>query len=158
MKRVSATLAICALAGGAAAIGLARPANDVSATSSTEVAASASATGEDANQADPYGTGQPSQDQAAPAAESPAPVAAPAVVTIEGFAFGGATTAQPGQTVTVQNLDSAPHTMTARDGSFDSGNIGGGGTGTLTLPDTPGTYEFFCLIHPSMVASITVQG
>jgi plastocyanin len=154
MKRVSITLAICALAGGAAVVGLARPATDT--TTAQAETAQAAASAEPAT--DPYGSGQPATGQAS---QTPAPApaaAAPAVVTIEGFAFGGATTAQPGATVTVQNLDSAPHTMTARDGSFDTGTIGGGESGTLTLPDQPGTYEFFCAIHPSMVASITVTG
>lgn len=156
MKRASITLMICALAGGAAVVGLARPAAETPTAAATAPAA--------ASTDDPYGGTDQSSGQAAtaqaPAAASAAPAPAPAdpaVVTIEGFAFGGTTVASPGQSVTVQNLDSAPHTMTARDGSFDSGNIDGGGTGSLTLPTEPGTYEFFCAIHPSMVGTITVQ-
>ncbi len=155
MKRASITLMICALAGGAAVIGLARPAAETSTAAASPVAeASAQA---DTDTADGYDDADQAEGQdAATPAPAPAP-AADAVVTIEGFAFGGTTVVQPGQAVTVQNLDSAPHTMTARNGAFDTGTIDGGGSGTLTMPSEPGSYEFFCSIHPSMVATITVQ-
>lgn len=149
MKRASTTLMICALAGGAAVVGLARPATNTS-TAAIAPAAVAEANGDETGD-DPYGDGGQTEN------ESPASDAAPAAVTIEDFAFGGTTVAKPGQTINVENLDSAPHTMTARDGTFDSGTIDGGGNTGLTLPVEPGSYEFFCAIHPSMVASITVQ-
>jgi plastocyanin len=38
------------------------------------------------------------------------------------------------------------HTVTADDGSFDSGNLDPGATYTMTF-DTPGTYAFYCLPH-----------
>lgn len=139
MKRVSITLLICAIAGAVTLIGLARPA-----TETTTAAA------EPAQPADGHRVTDGEQ------AATP-PAGAPAAITIEGFAFGGSTVVAPGQAVTVTNRDSAPHTVTARDGSFDTGTINGGGETTLTLPTQPGTYEFFCAIHPSMVGTVTVQ-
>ncbi|MEO3935124.1 hypothetical protein V3N99_00035 [Dermatophilaceae bacterium Soc4.6] len=40
--------------------------------------------------------------------------------TIKTYAFP-AFTASPGQTITLRDEDSEPHTVTADDGSFDSG-------------------------------------
>ncbi|MGE3618977.1 MAG: cupredoxin domain-containing protein [Acidimicrobiia bacterium] len=80
---------------------------------------------------------------------------APATLTISGFRFG-ALTAAPGATVTVANRDSAAHTATARDGAFDSGQVAAGASGTLTLPERPGTYQIFCEIHPTMSGTVVV--
>ena len=150
MKRASVTLLICTLAGVATVIGLARPATETTAaTAAPSVDESAETETDDA-----YGTDEQSTEPAA-APEETADTAAG--ITIEGFAFGGTTVVSPGQSISVENLDSAPHTVTAIDGSFDTGTIDGGGSTTLTLPTEPGTYEFFCAIHPSMVATVTVQ-
>ena len=91
-------------------------------------------------------------------AGQPAPVTeqAAARIDIAGFAFDGQTTVSPGQTLTVANADGAPHTLTAVDGSFDTGVIQGGGASTLTAPLTPGSYAFFCSLHPSMTGTLTV--
>jgi plastocyanin len=59
-------------------------------------------------------------------------------------------------TVTWVNNDSAPHTVTANDGSFDSGNMAPTGTFTFTFT-TPGTYHYHCIYHPWMVATIIVK-
>ena len=59
-------------------------------------------------------------------------------------------------TVTWVNDDSAPHTVTANDGSFGSGNIAPTGTFTFTFT-TPGTYEYHCLYHPWMVGTVIVK-
>ncbi|MGH2531401.1 MAG: cupredoxin domain-containing protein [Thermomicrobiales bacterium] len=81
-----------------------------------------------------------------------------AAVSIVDFAFEpGTITIEAGTTVTWTNTGAAPHTVTADDGSFDSGTIDSGGTYSQTF-DTPGTYSYFCAIHPSMTATITVTG
>jgi len=49
----------------------------------------------------------------------------------------------------------ANHTATASDGSFDTGTIAPGGSGSVTF-NTPGTYSYFCAIHPDMTGTITV--
>jgi plastocyanin len=59
-------------------------------------------------------------------------------------------------TVTWVNNDTAPHTVTANDGSFDSGNIAPTGTFTFTFT-TPGTYHYHCIYHPWMVATVIVK-
>ncbi len=57
-------------------------------------------------------------------------------------------------TVTFLNQDTAIHTVTALDGSFDSGNIAGGGSWTHTF--TAGTYSYHCIYHSYMKGTITV--
>jgi plastocyanin len=52
----------------------------------------------------------------------------------------------PGATVVWNNDDSMGHTVTADDGSFDSGNVDPGGTWTTTF-DAPGTYSYYCIPH-----------
>ena len=90
-------------------------------------------------------------------AVSPSPVLAQAqAVTIVDFAFQPATLEVPvGTTVTWTNQGSAPHTVTADDGSFDSGTLQPGGTFSMTF-DTPGTFTYHCEIHPNMMGTIVV--
>jgi plastocyanin len=77
-------------------------------------------------------------------------------VSIHDFTFDpGTITIQPGTTVTWTNNDSATHTATADDGSFDSGNLATGQSFSMTF-DTPGTYTYHCAIHPNMTATIVV--
>jgi plastocyanin len=51
-----------------------------------------------------------------------------------------------GGTVLWSNTSSLGHTVTADDGSFDSGNLDPGATYTMTF-DAPGTYAFYCQPH-----------
>lgn len=77
-------------------------------------------------------------------------------VTIQGFAFGpNALEVKVGTTITWTNNDGAPHTVTADDGSFDSGRLNPGGTFSFTFAQA-GTFAYHCNIHPSMVGTITV--
>ncbi|SNQ61792.1 Putative blue (Type 1) copper domain protein (fragment) [Candidatus Methanoperedens nitroreducens] len=46
-------------------------------------------------------------------------------------------------------MDSAPHTVTSTSGIFDSGSIGNGQTFSYTF-NTAGTFEYSCIVHPSM--------
>jgi plastocyanin len=63
---------------------------------------------------------------------------------------------EAGTTVTFTNEDGFAHTATAKDKSFDSGNLEQGGTFEHTF-DTPGTYEYLCAIHNSMTGSVVVS-
>jgi plastocyanin len=84
-------------------------------------------------------------------------LAADSAVTIAGFAFTPATvTIQVGDSVTWTNEDSAPHTATAGDGSFDTGQLANGASGTATF-DTAGTFAYVCSIHPQMTGSVVVE-
>lgn len=61
-----------------------------------------------------------------------------------------------GTTVTWSNEDNMMHTVTAVDGSFDSGFLDAGDTWSYTF-DEPGEYEYFCMPHPWMRAKIVVE-
>ncbi len=93
------------------------------------------------------------------AATPPPPVstggggASAASFTITAYKFP-AFTASPGQKLTLIDGDSEPHTVTADDGSFNSGNTA---PGFLVAPTTPGTYPVHCTVHPSMHGTLTVR-
>jgi len=65
-------------------------------------------------------------------------------------------TVTAGTVVEWTNEDSAPHTATARDGSFGSGRLEGGETFETTF-GTAGSFEYFCELHPSMEGEIIVR-
>ena len=80
-----------------------------------------------------------------------------AIIEIERFAFSPATTKVPvGATITWYNRESVPCTVTARDGSFDSGNLPAGGKFTYTFTQA-GAFEYYCKIHPYMNGRIAVE-
>lgn len=62
-----------------------------------------------------------------------------------------------GTVITWRNEDPLAHTVTARDGSFDSTLIQPGERWSH-LFDTPGTYDFFCTPHPFMTGVVVVRG
>jgi plastocyanin len=62
---------------------------------------------------------------------------------------------QVGGKVTWQNEDTAPHTATADDGSFDTGTIEKGKLGSATFKE-PGTFTYFCEVHPTMHGTVEV--
>jgi plastocyanin len=62
---------------------------------------------------------------------------------------------QVGGKVTWQNEDTAPHTATADDGSFDTGTIDKGKLGSATFKE-PGTFTYHCEIHPTMHGTVEV--
>jgi hypothetical protein len=57
--------------------------------------------------------------------------------------------------VTWSNVDGAPHTVTAENGAFDSGNLDEGAAFSFTFT-APGTYTYRCDYHPEMQATIVV--
>ncbi|HMI82014.1 MAG TPA: cupredoxin family copper-binding protein [Solirubrobacterales bacterium] len=62
---------------------------------------------------------------------------------------------QVGGKVSWQNEDTAPHTATADDGSFDTGTIEQGKLGSATFKEA-GTFTYFCEIHPTMHGTVEV--
>ncbi len=62
---------------------------------------------------------------------------------------------QPGGKVIWQNEDTAPHTATADDGSFDTGTLEQGKLKSETFKQA-GTYPYFCEIHPDMRGTVEV--
>jgi plastocyanin len=89
-----------------------------------------------------------------------APVAAQSAVGADvrlvNFTFDpGTLTVPAGTTVAWTNDDSAVHTVTADDGSFDSGRLDPGETFSVTF-DTPGEFAYHCGFHPRMQGTIVV--
>lgn len=77
-------------------------------------------------------------------------------VAIVDFGFDPAdVSVDAGTTVVWINQGAVAHTVTADDGSFDSGQLDPGGSFTQ-LFDTVGTYTYHCEIHSEMVGSVVV--
>jgi len=77
-------------------------------------------------------------------------------VKIVEFAYGpDPVRVQVGGKVTWQNEDTAPHTATADDGSFDTDTIEQGKIGSATFKEA-GTFTYFCEIHPTMHGTVEV--
>lgn len=62
-----------------------------------------------------------------------------------------------GGKVTWLNQDSAPHTATAEDDSFDTGTLDEGKIGSATFKQ-PGSVAYICSIHPTMKGTVKVVG
>jgi plastocyanin len=60
-----------------------------------------------------------------------------------------------GETVTWINDDSGRHTVSSKDGIFDSGMMGKGQSFSFTF-DKAGEYSYYCEAHPSMVGTVVV--
>ena len=85
-----------------------------------------------------------------------APAVREVVVAIDGMRFVPATLAvRPGDHVTWVNKDLVPHTVTARDGRFDSKAIAAGASFAWTATGR-GRIDYACLYHPTMVATLTL--
>ncbi len=77
--------------------------------------------------------------------------------SIAGFKFDPETLdVTVGTTVTWTNNDSTAHTVTADDGSFQSGKIDPGASWSYTF-DTAGTFAYHCEYHAGMKATVTVS-
>jgi plastocyanin len=91
------------------------------------------------------------------AATLPSPVATTNVI-IQGFAFRPPSITVPlGSAVTWTNNDLEQHTVTARNGTFNSVAIDNGISFTFQFTKA-GTYVYNCQIHPYMVGQVVVTG
>lgn len=80
-----------------------------------------------------------------------------ATVTIQDFAFSPGNLQVPaGATVTWTNGDSAPHDATSRDGAWKTTTLRAGNADTVTF-NRAGEYDYYCSIHPSMKAHLSVK-
>ena len=71
-------------------------------------------------------------------------------VAIKSMTFDPADlTVAVGDTVTFTNMDSAPHTGSAKDGSFETGKLSKGKSATVTI-GAAGDHAYFCKIHTNM--------
>jgi plastocyanin len=99
-----------------------------------------------------HGTTTPTQ-QDTPAA------AAPNQIVIDNFTFNPSTlTITAGTQVTWVNHDDVPHTVThsVKPRQFDSGTMDTDAQFSHKFM-TPGTYDYFCALHPRMTAKIIVK-
>jgi plastocyanin len=89
---------------------------------------------------------------------APKPVPAKGTkVSIAGFKFVPPKITVPvGTKLVFSNDDTASHTATADDRSFDTGSIRRGKRATVTLRRA-GTFSYICQFHPFMKGSVTVE-
>jgi plastocyanin len=77
-------------------------------------------------------------------------------VSLAGRAFTPPDLTVPvGSTVRWLNDDGEGHTVSTLDGSFESGILTVGSEFAHTF-SAPGTFEYFCAIHPEMQGTVTV--
>jgi amicyanin len=96
---------------------------------------------------------------AALAAAGLAPVVAAGdtTVKIDNYVFGPAdVTVKAGTTVTWINDDDIPHTVVATGKAFRSKALDTDDKFSFTFT-TPGSYEYFCSLHPYMKATVVVE-
>ncbi len=111
-------------------------------------------------------TAPPTMDMPMPSSEAsaaPTGVTTPAAdivgpkVVIDNFSFSPQViTVSVGSTVTWVNQDDTPHTVSSTDKLFSSGALDTGDTFTYRFTK-PGTYNYYCMIHPKMTATVVVQ-
>lgn len=77
-------------------------------------------------------------------------------IHIKSFAYSGPDSVPAGATVTVMNMDTEDHTLTADDGSFNA-VVKAGTSVTLTAPAKPGAYAYHCTYHSNMHGTLTVK-
>lgn len=92
--------------------------------------------------------------------QTPAPQGTPVTgithLTMQNFAFQPANMqVRVGTTVTWTNQDNVQHSVTFKNGMKDSGLLSQGQSFSYTF-NTPGTYQYYCTVHPYMVATVTV--
>jgi plastocyanin len=83
------------------------------------------------------------------------------VITVAGLSFPEEVSVPAGKTVTWVNDSSAPHEVQidTRDGApvdMEPVRLGMDQEGELSLE--PGTWAYFCTIHPSMTGTLVVEG
>lgn len=80
-----------------------------------------------------------------------------AEVKIDNFSFGPATiTVAAGTMVTWTNRDDIPHTVVSDDKVFKSKVLDTDEKFSYTF-SKPGTYPYFCSVHPKMIGKVVVQ-
>lgn len=79
-------------------------------------------------------------------------------VVIDNFSFSPGTISAPvGATVTWTNHDNVPHVVTSAGNQFRKSPVLKAGERFSTTFAKPGTYSYFCSIHPRMRGKIVVK-
>ena len=101
--------------------------------------------------------GDDSGPMTSPGSSSTVPAESTTEVDISDFKFAPeVVTVEAGAELTWTNSDDAPHTATADDSSFDTGDLDKGDSKTVTF-DEPGTFSYYCRFHPFMKATVEVR-
>jgi plastocyanin len=109
--------------------------------------------GEDGEEQTPADPAEVTADDA----ETTGSAAQVAILDDDGLRFEPAdVTVAVGDTVTWTHDGGLPHTVTATDGAFDSGELGNGDTFEFTTEEA-GTLDYVCSIHPDMTGTVTVS-
>jgi plastocyanin len=83
--------------------------------------------------------------------------ATPPTIEIKGFKYGPPILSVPvGTTLTWVNHDEEPHTVPSATGAFSSAGLVNDDTFVQTFTK-PGTYQYFCAIHPYMKGTLVVK-
>jgi plastocyanin len=78
-------------------------------------------------------------------------------ITIDNFSFSPATLTVPaGTSVMWTNNDDIPHTVVEKNQKFKSKGLDTDDKFSYTFTE-PGTYEYFCGMHPKMVGKVIVE-
>jgi plastocyanin len=78
-------------------------------------------------------------------------------VKIDNFTFAPTTlVVRKGTSITWTNRDDIPHTVVENNKLFKSHVLDTGEAFTFT-PTQPGTYKYYCSIHPKMTAELIVR-
>ena len=84
--------------------------------------------------------------------------ATPNTVTIDNFFFTpGSVTVKAGTTVTWTNKDDIPHGIGSANNAFPKSKALDTDESYSFTFATPGTYQYFCYLHPKMVGTIVVE-
>jgi plastocyanin len=82
----------------------------------------------------------------------------PDAVTIDNFSFApGTVMVKAGTTVTWTNRDDIPHGIASANNAFKRSQALDTDDSYSFTFTTPGTYQYFCYLHPKMVGSIVVE-
>jgi plastocyanin len=78
-------------------------------------------------------------------------------VSIDNFSFTPpVVTVKPGTQITWTNRDDIPHTVVSNENVFKSKALDTDDKFSFTL-SKPGTYSYFCSLHPRMTAKVVVE-
>jgi len=78
-------------------------------------------------------------------------------IEIKDFAFNPQTiTVKSGQTITWINRDEEPHTVVSVEKQFKKSSALDTDQSFTITAGTPGTYTYFCSVHPKMTGTIVV--
>ena len=92
-----------------------------------------------------------------PEASKEMPASSPNQVVVENFSFQpGNLTVKAGTTVTWVNHDDEPHTVNENNKTFKSGTLDTDAKFSYKFT-SPGTYSYFCSLHPRMTGQIIVK-